>query len=221
MGINQLVGRRRRFRQDAEPAEWIFAFVNGEDAGRNARPTDAVKPVTATDEIAGDFARFAVLAETDAGRLAADIVHRNVLDVEQDRHAVVDESGDEILHDFLLTVNGNALAGELAEVDVVGPAVEREVDAVVEHGFALEPRTDAGLDQKVADPLFQEPGAHALLDIGTAAVLDDDGIDPTPAQQQRQHQSGRSCADDAHLGAHANPPRFSSVRLHGRPFGAT
>ena len=107
----------------------------------------------------------------------------------------------------------DALADQLAEIDVVQRAAEAEIDAVVEHAFALHARADAGLDQQVARPLLDQAGADAALDIVAAAVLQDDGLDAREVQEMRQHQPGRPGADDADLRAHSALLWGASVAL--------
>ena len=80
--------------------------------------------------------------------------------------------------------------------------LKREMNTVVEHGFALHARADAGLDQQVARPLLEQAGADAALDIVAAAVLQDDGFDARAVQQMRQHQPRRPRAHDPDLSPH-------------------
>lgn len=59
---------------------------------------------------------------------------------------------DEILHHFVLAVDGDAApAREVGEVDAVAPALEAQLDAVMDESLALHALADAGLDEKI-DP---------------------------------------------------------------------
>ena len=98
------------------------------------------------------------------------------------------------------------LPSELAEIDVAQRAVEAEMNAVVEHRLALHALADAGLDQEVGRPLFQEAGANAALDVVAAAVLQDDGFDAREVQQMRQHQPRGAGSDDPDWRAHSSFP---------------
>ena len=74
VGIDQLVIRRRRLRQNAEPAERIIALEHAEHAVGNARPADAVEAVAAGDEVAIDLLRAALMREADL-RLRSRSIH--------------------------------------------------------------------------------------------------------------------------------------------------
>src|SRR5262249_26219348 len=203
IGIDQLVVRRRRFRENADPAKRILAIVFGDDAHRNARPANAVKAVAAADEIAVELLRQAGVAEADLWRSAGEVVDAYVLDLEQDLPPVSEPPRDEVLHHLLLAVDGDALSDQLAEVDVVQRAVEAEVNPVVEHRLAPHALADAGVEQEIGGPLLQQPGADAAFDIVAAAVLQDDGLDPFEMQKMREHEARRASADNPDLGAQA------------------
>src|SRR5262249_1658022 len=160
--------------QYADPAERIFAVVHGEHAGRNARPADAVKAVAAADEVAGKFLRPALIIEADLRLSAGEVVHAHVADFEQDLPAIGEPARHQILDDLLLAVDGHALADQLAKIDVMQRSVEAEIDAVVEHRLALHALADTGLDQEIARPLLDQPGADPALDVFAVAVLQDD-----------------------------------------------
>src|SRR5260370_28868153 len=106
---------------------------------------------------------------------------------------------DQILYHFLLAVDGHTLADELAEIDVVQGAAEREVDPVVEHAFALHADADAGFDEEVAGPLLDQPGANAALDVVAGAVLHDHARDARAVQEMREHQPGGPSTGDTNL----------------------
>src|SRR5437879_3250082 len=77
-----------------------------------------------------------------------------------------DARGDQILNDFMLRVNGDALtADKIGEIDAVAGAVEAEFNAVVRQAFVLQARADAGLNQQVHCALLEDAGADARLDV--------------------------------------------------------
>ena len=104
----------------------------------------------------------AVVPEADYRRLAGEVVHADVVDLEQDLSAVGKPPRDQVLHHLLLAIDGDALADQLAEIDVVQRAVEAEMDAVVEHPLALHALADAGLDQQIARPCSIRPARMRL-----------------------------------------------------------
>ena len=108
-------------------------------------------------------------------------------------------------------------------VDAMARAVEGEVDAVVPHPLAREPPADADLAHQVDRPLLEHARAHALDDVLTAAILEDDGVDALEMQQLPEHQTGRARADDADLGAggHGGILTFAGSRLRAQGSGKT
>src|SRR3954447_4274463 len=202
--IDQLVIRRRRFRQDAEPAERIDPVVILEHARRKTRPADAVEAVAAADEIAFDLLRLTVMTEPDFGIAAAEVVNAGVRDLEENLAAVGQTLSDQVGDDLLLIVDEHPLADQLMKIDVAGFAPERNIDAVVHHRLALQPRADAGVDQHLRHPVLHQPGAHPRLAIGAASILDHDAGNAGEMQQMRQHQPRRSRSHDADLGPHGS-----------------
>ena len=101
--------------------------------------------------------------------------------------------------------------------------VEGEIDAVVPHPLARQPPADAGLAHQVDRPLLEHARAHALDDVLTAAVFEDDRVDAFEMQQLSEHQTGRARADDAYLGAggHGGILAFAGSRLRAQGSGKT
>ena len=130
----------------------------------------------------------------------------DAVDLEQQRPAIGEPAHHHILHDFLLAVDGDALVDQRLEIDAVQIAVDADIDAPVQHAFALHALADAELGQQIGGPMLDQAGADAVLDVIAAAVLDDDGLDAGKMQQPRQHQPGRPCSDDADLRAHVSSP---------------
>ena len=63
--VNELGGRWWCLGEDAEPAEWIDAFVDRECALRNGRTADAVEAVAAGDEIAAKLVVGAAVSKAN------------------------------------------------------------------------------------------------------------------------------------------------------------
>ena len=115
--------------------------------------------------------------------LADEVVHRGVFDVEMDFPAVGQTTLDKVGHDFFLVVNDDVFINQLAEIDVVCPPIERDIDAVVDHGLAFHTIANARLDQKLRHPMFHQARTDASLAIGAAAILNDDGVNAGEMQQ--------------------------------------
>src|ERR687892_339646 len=111
---------RLGFAQNAKPAERIFAIKQAQDL-RDARAGNAVKAVAAGDEIAFELLRRAVLLEMNLRLFALDIGERNVTRLEQDRRAVLQPARDHVLDYFLLAIDRDPAADELAEIEMMQP----------------------------------------------------------------------------------------------------
>lgn len=53
------------FRQDAEPAEWVYAIECGEHARWHRRAADAVEAIASGNKIADEFLRLTVFSKTN------------------------------------------------------------------------------------------------------------------------------------------------------------
>src|SRR6185369_7151943 len=105
------------------------------------------------------------------------------------------------------------LAGELLEVDALARAAERELDAVVDEPFGVQPRGNAGLLEQRDGYLLEDAGADPAEHVFGAALLDDDGVDAGPGEQRAEQQAGRASADDRDLGsAHGAPSLVVALR---------
>ena len=91
------------------------------------------------------------------------------------------------------------------EVDAVAPAVESQLDAIVDERVAIEPRADADLVEQIDGALLEQAGADAGAQVFGRASLEHHGVDAGQAQQPREQQPGWSSADDPDLRAHGYP----------------
>ncbi len=133
-------------------------------------------------------------------------MHADAVGFEQQRPAVSQPSLHQILHDFLLAVDGDALVDQRLEIDAAQVAIDADINAPMQDAFALHPFADADVGQKIGGPVLDQSGADAVLDVIAAAVFEDDRFDAGEMQQPRQHQPGRPCSDNADLRAHAFSP---------------
>ncbi len=137
--------------------------------------------------------------------LAIDAFDLDGLGLEQDLRIVGEPARDQILHDLLLAIDGDAATDQLAEIDTVQLAVERKIGAVVKQRLALHACPDAGRDQEIDHPLLDQSGTNARFAIVAAARLDDDAFDAGEVQEMRQHQPRWARAHDPDLSPHVLP----------------
>ncbi len=161
-----------------------------------------MEAVTAGNEVALDFLRIALVGKPDLRPLGIEVVHGHAVDLEQQRAVVGAPLRDQVPHNFLLAVDGDALVHQLLEVEPVNVAVDADIDAPMWRAFALHARADADFRQQIGRPMLHQAGANAVVDVPFAAVLDDDGLDALQVKKPRQHQAGGARSDDADLGAH-------------------
>src|SRR3954466_16370160 len=90
---------------------------------------------------------------------------------------------DQILHHFVLTVDGNSPAGQFCEIDTMTLSENVDVDAVMRHALALKTCADAVLDDEVNGRLLENSGASPLDDVVLRTVLDDEGVDSSEMEE--------------------------------------
>ena len=161
-----------------------------------------MKAVAPGDKIAVDLFGLALVREADLRPLRCQVANADTIDLEQQRPAVGKPAHDQVLHHFLLSVDGHALVDQGFEIDAVQAAIDADIDAPVQQAFGLHPLPDPDLCQQVGGPMFDQPGADAVLDVVAATVFDDDRFDAGKMQQPRQHQPGRARSNNADLRAH-------------------
>src|SRR4029453_9882424 len=120
VGVDQLVVGRRRRGQNAEPSEGIHALEGRQDAGRNAVARNAVEAVAAGEKVAADLDVLALSTKANCRSLRLQVMDAHALDLEMERPAGVEPGSNEVLHNLLLTIDGDpSAAGEPREVDPV------------------------------------------------------------------------------------------------------
>src|SRR5271166_3767155 len=202
--IDQLGGDRRGVAQDAEPAKRIDALVGAECGFRDGLPADTVKAVAPGDEIARDFARDAVAAVAQARPPGGDIVQAYPVGLVEGRHARSGARLHQVAGDLGLAVNGDGLAGQLAEIDALPPSAKADLDAVMNETLAMKPVADAGAVEQTDRPVLDQAGANTAQHIFAAALLENDVGDAVDLKQLPEEQAGRAGADDRDLGAHVS-----------------
>ncbi len=163
MRIDQLVRRRRRLRQDPEPGERVLpeevAPLRDQVAAHRARP---VRP---DHEVALQRLLAALVGEPDRRLLGLDPVHRGVGHPEPDVAPVAQTLGDQVDEHLVLGVDRHRPpTRELGQVDPVQPALERQVDPVMDEPVAHQPVPQPGLPQQIHRALLQDPRLDRLLD---------------------------------------------------------
>src|SRR5689334_13592033 len=175
-GIDELFGGGCDRRKNADPAERIFALVAHEMSRRNGIARDAVEAIASRDEVALELHLLAVYRVTQPRRGGADVVHARVLHLEVQSRACGDARGDQVLDDLLLPVHGDrASARELIERDAVIGALEAQRNPAMHQPFAIEALAEPRLAHELDGALLEHTRAHALLDVLSAATLDDHG----------------------------------------------
>src|SRR5215212_345673 len=201
MAIDELVGRGRDLRKDSEPRERIVAGVDRQCAIGDGVAADSVRSVASGDDPAAQLLVGAVVAKADEGGVGVDGVDAHVLDLEEQRTACVQARLDEVLDHLLLPVDRDRPpAGQLGERDAVAAALEAQLEALVDEPLAVQALADAGLGEDVDRALLEDAGTDALLDVGAAAGLEQDGLNALAREQVAEEQAGRPGADDADVG---------------------
>src|SRR5207248_10369698 len=207
VGVDELVGGRRCLREDAQPGKGIRAlvgFVFEPGAG------DAVRAVATGHELALQLRRLAVASIGDTWAVILDTLDGGRLSLEPDLTTVRQALLDQVLDHLLLAIDRDPPAGQLAEVDAVLLAGEAQFDAVVDETLADHALAHSARFEEIGRSLFEDAGSDPALDVVSAAPLQDDGCNALPAQEVREHEPGRTRADDAD---HPTLQNVSNARL--------
>ena len=189
-------------RKNAEPRKRIGSRIRTDRTCRDRWATDAVKPVTARDDVAFESSQLAGMTILDRRCVRLDVVQRNTLDVEQQRLSVGDRRGDQVLDDLVLPVDGDrSTARQLRHVDSMIAAVEAKRDTFVNEPLAAQPFADADVLEQVGGVVLQHARSRALLAVRAALRFQDHGLDAPERQHAREDEPRRSGADDSHLGS--------------------
>ena len=124
IGVDQLLRRRWRLRENTQPSERIIPLVNGKGACGNGGAADAVKAVAAGNEIAGEFGLLSAVLEKNPRPRSRKVAHADVLDFKKDRRAAGMARVDEVLDNFALCVNRDAAPGQIREIDAMRAPAE-------------------------------------------------------------------------------------------------
>jgi len=133
-------------------------------------------------------------------------MHRDIFRLKNNRETRFEPRCDQILDHFLLRVNRDGLAsGQVVKVDAMAAAVESQLDAVMGESFAFEALPDARFDEQIDRALFEQACANALFDVFPGARFENHGFNSLQVEQVSEHQSRRTCPDNADLRAHVLP----------------
>jgi hypothetical protein len=229
--IDQLLRGAFRLREDAEPSERVHVRIVRARSRGDGLAADSVESVAAGDEVAGDLALAASVAEADAGGFGVDSQHGGRRGAEAQLAPRAEPRRGQVLDDLVLRVEGDGLpAGERVQIDAVALAREAEEDPLVHRSFALHAVADAHLGEQMHRALLQHAGADRRFDLGPASRFEDDRFDLAQVEEMREQQTRGARPDDADLGTHAPlPPSLpgrcaseaqraaSTARVPGRP----
>ena len=158
----------------------------------------------------------ALVGEPDRRVVGVDPVHRGVGHPEPDVPAVTQPLRDQVDEHLVLGVDHHRPASrQLGEVDPVQPALERQIDAVMDEPVAHHPVAHPGLTQQVHRALLQDPRLDRLLDRLPRLDVDHHRLHPAQVQQVRQQQPGRAGSDDSNLSTHLSLPFLDGTRDGG------
>jgi len=137
-------------------------------------------------------------------RLAVEIAHAHVPDLEEYLGAGVEPRAYQILDDLGLAIDRDgAPAGQLMHIDAMATPAKTQLDAVMDQSLSPHPLADARFVEHVRRSLLQHAGPDAAFDILAAAGFDHDGFDALQPQQATKQQSRRARSDNSDLGSHS------------------
>src|ERR1700744_2254800 len=177
-----------------------------------------MKAVPPCDVVTLNLIRVAVLVHTNRRPGPIYIVKRYFAAFETYIPSICQAKGNQILHHFVLSIDGHVLAREFHERNSVQQAIRSQVDAFMAQAFAVETVAGARLAQHLNTGVFQHPGPDSLLAVIAGLCFENDGADAFEVKQVRKHQAGRPRSYDPYLGlkaAHRFPGGILLLQ-HGR-----
>ena len=120
--VDELFRCRRHFGEDAEPRKGIHTLEYRSTLGGMLGRQMPWKPSQPAMKSHSSTCSVPFEPEAHAGRSPSMPCNGDVLHLEMQRPAGRDARGHQILHHFLLAVDGHDMAGELAEVDAMARA---------------------------------------------------------------------------------------------------
>ena len=136
-----------------------------------------MKAVTPGDEVAPNLAVGIVLAKSYSRLFRFQIVNTDTGNLKLERFSGAATRRNQIFDDFVLAIHRDPPACQRRHVNATAFSEHVEIDAVVEHALALEPRTHTVLHHELDRRLFQNSCADALDHVILGTIFDDDGID--------------------------------------------
>src|ERR1700722_9498621 len=159
-----------------------------------------MKAIASGDVITGDDIDVALFLHTNPGSAPLEVVQRNLATFKTHITTVAQTAGNQVLHNFLLAVNGDGFAGEFNERNTMKPAVQTQLNALVTKAFPFQAFSDSGIAQHFYTGMLQNSRTNAFLAIAAILCFQYDRCDSMLVQQMRQHQAGRPSANDSDLG---------------------
>ena len=192
-------------REDPEPAERVLALERPQDLSGSPGRQTPWNPSQPAITSQSSRCSLAVVRVRTYGRVAVEVVHRDVVHLEQERQPVVEPRGDQILDHLGLPVDDDRrAAGQLAHRDVVALAVELEIDAVVDDPLAVQPLADSrAASSRSTVPCSSTPARMRVSTYSRLRSSSTTDSIPARCEQPREGQPRRAGADDADLGARA------------------
>jgi len=202
--VDQLLGRRRRLRQNTEPRERVHAFENRKCAVRDRAARDTVRAIASRQKIASKFPLFAALAKLDRGARCLQPMQADVAHFKMNLPPGIQARLDQILDNFLLRVHCDGSPwSEVFKIDAMPAAAETQFDPVMHQPLLLQARAHPGFDHQIHRALLQHARANPLLHIMASTRFKNYRLDSLQIEQMRKHQPRRPRADYPDLGAHA------------------
>ena len=132
-------------------------------------------------------------------RLRVKIGNAHSFGFKKERRIVIKARGDQVLHHFLLRIDGDGLPHQVLKINTVAFAIEPKFHAAVLQSLARHSRSDARIAQHIHRALLQHASAHPALHILARVAFQHHAFDSLQMQKVRQHQPGRAGADNTHL----------------------
>ena len=129
-----------------------------------------MEPIAPGDHVAVEHLLHVAFAISNPRLRRLEILHADVVHVEQQSLPIGDRGGDQILDHLMLPVHGDrAAASESGEIDAMVATVEPQMNASMHEPLAAHPLTHPDCLQQIRRVVLEHPRTHALLAVRPAA----------------------------------------------------
>jgi len=173
--IDDFRRRRGHRREDSQPGVRVIALVVA--STRDVLAADPMESVGTDYKVTFQPCSTTVVEKGHIWASSAKVVKSDVLDAEAYVPPAVQSGCDEIFHDLLLSVDGDAAAYQLFQIETMGVPVEAHLQPVMANAFGVKPFRYPRLPQCLNGAVLKNSGPNAVLHVIAVATFHHNRLD--------------------------------------------